>query len=63
MPTATRSGVRPTSAIAKSLSFPYRRPRPHPYPCYNRPPQPTIAPWGNGVFMLKGKCVQFVPKI
>ncbi|MBD2535083.1 hypothetical protein H6G97_38965 [Nostoc flagelliforme FACHB-838] len=25
-----------TSAIAKSSSFPYRRPRPHPCPCYNR---------------------------
>ncbi len=32
----------------KKLKLPLSPPPPHPYPSNNRPPQPTIAPWGNG---------------
>ncbi|MBW4458624.1 MAG: hypothetical protein KME55_42095 [Nostoc indistinguendum CM1-VF10] len=35
-------------SFGEGLSFLYRHPRPHAYPSNNRPPQSTIAPWGNG---------------
>ncbi|MBC1220980.1 hypothetical protein GNF10_28555 [Nostoc sp. UCD121] len=51
-------------SFGEALSFPYRRPRPHPCSCYNHASTADdCSPWGNGAFMLKGECVQFVPKI
>ena len=39
-------------SFGEGLRRAYRRPRPHPCPINNRPPQSTIVPWGNGTFMF-----------